>query len=192
MIYSLYGIVKFCGKDFFVIDCSGVGYKLICSKKSLEVIELGQKIEVFTYLILRENSINLFGFLDYENLEFFKLLITVSGIGPRCALGLLSKFSPQKISYFVNTGNSQELTCAPGVGPKTAKRIVLELKDKINSEFIDSKTGKNMIEASGALTSLGYSQAEISKVLEQLDISLSTELIIKQALKLFSLRNKKK
>ncbi|MDR1240542.1 MAG: Holliday junction branch migration protein RuvA [Oscillospiraceae bacterium] len=188
MIYSLRGFIKFLSSDFFVIECCGVGYKCICGSRFLEELRKrkeNSEIEVFVYMSVRENAVDLFGFSDSDNLEFFKLLISVKNVGSRTALGLLSEFSPDEISSMVISGDHSDMVRAPGIGEKTAKRIILELKDKLSkTKFLNIQTAssRNVSEASRALVVLGYSRREVIPVLANLDPNMSIEELIRRSL----------
>lgn len=156
---------------------------------------MGGKVTLFTHLNVKEDSMELFGFYDEDELECFKLLISVSGVGPKVALGILSDFEPDKLTLCIASGDSKTLTKANGVGAKLAQRIVLELKDKI-SNFSFKNTNDdtavnvaampmsdNISDAALALTSLGYTQAEAMAALSRLDANMSVEQLISAALK---------
>ena len=197
MIYSLNGELIFIKENFIVISCAGVGYKCMCSsftKASLED-KLRKQVSIYTYLSVHQDSMELFGFSDEKELECFKLLISVSGIGPKVALGVLSCFSSAKLSQIISLGDNKSLTSAPGIGAKTAKRIILELKDKFGTlseecaEFSGLETSLNgefknkKNEALRALIFLGYSKSEVMPVLSNLSENLSVEEMINSSLK---------
>lgn len=200
MIYSLRG--KLIHKEPFlaVVECGGVGYacRTTCSTSSqLEVV--GKEVSLYTYLYVREDNIELFGFYTIQELNCFKMLISVSGVGPKAALAILSDIDSQRFALTVASGDSKVFTKTKGVGPKLAQRIVLELKDKIAKET-DSKelaegfkvpevsSGDNVSEAMSALMVLGYTQAEAAGAVSKIDSSLSSGDIIKGALKLLAQR----
>jgi len=189
---------KFTG--FVIIDTNGVGYKICTSSKTLERIGvIGEEAKLYTYLHIREDIMLLYGFATQEELTCFELLISVSGVGPKAALALLSQHTPSKISLAIVSGDYKLLKEAPGIGLKTAQRVVLELKDKILKESKDcelaevifqEETGNADVgnssarEAISALMVLGYSQIEagqaVSRVFKE---GMSVEDTIKEALK---------
>lgn len=190
MIYSLNGILSNLEDDFFVVKCAGIGFKCKSDLKTLSHLKnsLGEEINVFTILNIRENAWDLFGFNDKIHVECFKMLTSVTGVGPKIALAIFSEFSPDEIFSMILMNNVNNFTMAFGVGEKMAKRIVLELKEKIKklplSEQISEQKGdNNKSKAISALEVLGYSAKEVAPVLEKLDGSAPTEELIKQALK---------
>ena len=186
MIYSLSGKLINLESDYFVVECSGIGFK--CKSDVKSIFELKDKINsqvtVFTVLNIRENSWDLFGFNSSSKVDFFKMLTSVTGVGPKAALSILSEFYHDDILSMINSGNYRGLTMANGVGDKMAKRIVLELKEKVKKISMDIPKLNNKLDAIKALEVLGYSAREVSSVLESLDSSLSVEELIKQSLKL--------
>ena len=195
MYYYIKGTLAVKGENYAVVDASGVGYKLNVSSTFMENSgPLGTDITVYTYLSVREDAMELYGFYSEEEREMFLKLISVSGVGPKVGLSVLSVGVPQKIAAAIVTADEKFLTKASGVGAKAAKRIILELKDKIdNSELGLSGTDAavtdvsevitdSRAEAMSALTVIGYSAQEAKNVLLKLDASLSTEELIKQAL----------
>ena len=195
MYYYIKGTLAVKGENYADVDASGVGYKLNVSSTFMENSgPLGTDITVYTYLSVREDAMELYGFYSEEEREMFLKLISVSGVGPKVGLSVLSVGVPQKIAAAIVTADEKFLTKASGVGAKAAKRIILELKDKIdNSELGLSGTDAavtdvsevitdSRAEAMSALTVLGYSAQEAKNVLLKLDASLSTEELIKQAL----------
>ncbi len=198
MIYSLKGILELVQDNFIVVNCAGVGYKCVCSlvTKSFFSEKLLKEITVYTHLSVRQDAIELFGFSNISELESFKLLTSVSGVGPKAALGILSQFSAEKLSFIISDSDSKSLTNAPGIGPKTAKRIILELKDKFSmnkvssmnetiSCDISSSIGKKN-EALNALMILGYLKQEVLPYLSNLSENLSIEEMIQSTLKYMS------
>lgn len=189
--------------DHAVIDVNGIGYMIYLSGLSMEQLPMiGSEIKVHTYLYLREDLMMLYGFLERDELEMFKLLLGVSGIGPKGAMAILSTLAPEDLRFAVLSGDSKTIAKAPGVGGKTAQRVVLELKDKMSLEdaferklahggeapgpTLDS-TAKN--DAIMALTALGYSSAESLKAVSKLELTedMDVEDILKAALKSMSL-----
>ena len=195
MISFLEGIVKLKTNNFIIINVNGIGFKLFMSENSINQITNNQNIKVYTYMRVLQDDISLFGFLNYEELAMFELLIGVSGIGAKSAINILSKIEPSKFALAVITNDINTLKELPGIGAKSAQRIILELKDKIKEEQIEFESKEisskiNNIEkaqdAIDALQVLGYNRKDIEKVIskiENLD-ELSTEEIIKKGLKL--------
>ena len=196
MIYSVRG--KLTHKEPFlaVVECAGVGYacRTTCST-SAQLGETGKEVYLYTYLHVREDNVELFGFYSMQELNCFKMLISVSGVGPKAALSILSDIDAQRSALTVTSGDSKVFTKTKGVGPKLAQRIVLELKDKIAKESItasDIKSsgnifvpeGDNCAEAVSALMVLGFSQEEVAAAVSKIDTSLDTGEIVKQALKI--------
>ena len=193
MIYSLNGKLILIENNFLVIECCGVGYKCMCSVFTQESLKkyINQEINIYTHLNVHQDAIELFGFYDTSELECFKLLTSVSGIGPKAALGILSHFSVEKIAQIISSEDSKSLTSAPGVGVKTAKRTILELKDKFSKLDIKN-TKENSLhlskknEALNALSCLGYSKSEIMPWLSNLSENLTVEEMIQSTLKYIS------
>ena len=196
MIYSVRG--KLTHKEPFlaVVECAGVGYacRTTCST-SAQLGDTGKEVYLYTYLHVREDNVELFGFYSMQELNCFKMLISVSGVGPKAALSILSDIDAQRFALTVASGDSKVFTKTKGVGPKLAQRIVLELKDKIAKESItasDIKSsgnifvpeGDNCAEAVSALMVLGFSQEEVAAAVSKIDTSLDTGEIVKQALKI--------
>jgi len=183
------GYVTFLGEDYLVLENKGIGYRIYTSKNSIaKVSNTKDEIKVFTYLNLREDGIYLYGFYDYEELNMFKMLLLVSKIGPKMALGLLSSLNVNDIKSAIFNNNPDLLSRAPGIGKKTAGRIILELKDRIDSISIDEVEiggeNRNIDDAVSALLSLGYTRNEINNVFSQMELgNLKTEDIIKLSIK---------
>lgn len=194
MIAFLKGKVDFKTNSFIVIDVNGIGFKVFMTESSIQSIEKEQEIKVYTYMRVMEDDMSLYGFLNNEELAMFELLISVGGIGAKSAIAILSNIEPSAFALAVITDDVSKLKKLPGIGPKTAQRIILELKDKIKSEqaLEDSSDIKEKIvidnntqDAIDALQVLGYNRKSIEKALEGLDTKdMSVEEIIKQGLKL--------
>ncbi|MDK2918448.1 MAG: holliday junction helicase RuvA [Candidatus Petromonas sp.] len=197
MIDFIKGSIEYCGDDHLVIENNGIGYKVYTS--SYTIFNLGEKKEsvtLYTQMIVREDDISLCGFSTRNELKMFDLLKTVKGVGTKVALGILSSISYLDLVNILASGDTNSLTKAPGIGKKTAQRIILELKDKVSKKIqldnIDEYSlENNFIYSSGenneaveALVSLGYSKTEAQEVLRKIDNNLSIEDMIKQALKL--------
>ena len=203
MFYSLTGKIIYKDEQSVALLVGGVGFKCFTTRSTLAKVNSSGNSEetLFTYLNVREDALDLFGFYSSEELDAFKLLLGVSGVGPKAALAILSELTPDNFAVAVASGDTKAITQANGVGPKLAQRIVLELKDKISSvSFISEESSNissavsqvasksNSQEAVQALTALGYTQTEASVAISKLDQSLSVEDLIKGALKNMTLR----
>ena len=169
MYYYIEGTVTYKSFDFLVVDAAGVGYKIGMADSSISKVSVGEKRRIFTYLNVREDAMDLYGFLTEEELNLFRLLISVSGIGPKVGLGILSAISPSEFALAVVTGNVKAITKAPGVGPKVAQRIILELKDKMKKAEI-----AEMPEDYGAFTDSSDEAVSALMVLSLIHISEPT------------------
>ena len=204
MFYHVRGTLVVCESGFAVVECGCVGYQLTTSLYTAERIggKMNEEVRLFTHLAVREDGVELYGFSSKEELSAFRLLISVSGVGPKAATSILSQLSPDRFAYAVSTDDAKALSRAPGIGTKTAARIILELKDKIAKGSIPAESqggipaaaasapkaasGK-LSEAADALAVLGYSRSEVTEVLRTIDTaSLSLEGIITAALRRFS------
>lgn len=195
MFAYLKGSLEVKTKGYIVIDVGGVGYKVFMSETAIEKLgELGQNVKVHTYLRVREDDMSLYGFNTNEELRMFELLLSVSGIGAKSAISILSNITPSSFALAVITNNVEKIKSLPGIGPKSAQRIILELKDKIKTEETSKEveegtkqeqenTNEKVLEAVSALQVLGYSRKEIEKALETVDKeNLSIEDIIRKGL----------
>ncbi len=196
MYYSLRGKIIHREAGMFVIECAGVGYKCFSTASTLSSLVNDKETMVYTHLSVREDAMDLYGFSNMAELNSFKMLISVSGVGPKSALALLSEVTPEKLALCIVSGDSKTLTKAQGIGPKAAQRIILELKDKIKNEelasavvqstaSVDLSSG-NVSEAISALVVLGYSQSEAASAVSKHDSSLSVQELIRLALKTLS------
>ena len=196
MFYYLNGPVAEIEANLAVIDCGGVGYACATTNYTLSQLKKGEKAKLYTYMNVREDAAELYGFASQDELHSFKLLLSVSGIGPKAALAILSSITPADLAMAVVMGDEKALTAVPGIGKKIAQRIILELKDKLAKEqssfTADSRGGVPSVtvsgdkarEAAAALAVLGYSSTEVTAALKGLDINaLPLEEIIRQALK---------
>lgn len=196
MIYSVRGNLIHKEPMLAVVECGGVGYACRTTySTSSQLTAEGSEVRLYTHLYVREDNIELFGFYSMQELNCFRMLITVSGVGPKAALAILSDIDSQRFALTIASGDSKVFTKTKGIGPKLAQRIVLELKDKIAKES-DSKEladgfkvpevirGDNASEAMSALMVLGYTQAEAAGAVSQIDSSLDSGEIIKRALKI--------
>ena len=198
MFSYLKGFLAQKGQNYVVIDVSGVGFKVYTSMTSLEGITAKNEndpVTFYTYLYIKEGIMDLYGFSTQEELNMFELLISVSGVGAKGAIAILSSLTPQKLAVSLVTNDVSSIKKASGIGPKTAQRIILELKDKIKNEELTASAEEGGIseeipltssraEAVSALMVLGYSKFEAERAVSKIDTSLTeTEDIIKAALK---------
>lgn len=197
MFYYLDGAVAEILPGLAVIDCGGVGYACLTTNHTLSQLRKGERSKLYTYLNVGESVFDLYGFASSKELESFRMLLGVSGVGPKAALAILSACTPEALALAVVSGDEKALTAAPGVGKKIAQRIILELKDKLAREssatgldFSGGNAGKATAftskagEAAAALAVLGYSAQEAAAALKGLDTdALSLEELIRQALK---------
>lgn len=196
MFYSITGNVVFTDENTVAVDCNGVAFQLNASRNTLTSCSaIGEKVTLFTHMSVREDAIELFGFADKGELDCFRKLINVSGVGPKAALAILSVLTPDRLAVCIASGDVKAITAAQGVGSKIAQRVVLELKGKLDmiasssaamgeaasaQKAYVSYQGEDAVEA---LTMLGYSRSEASIAVGRLDTSLPTDQLIKQALK---------
>ena len=200
MIAYLKGTLEEIGNDYIIVDVNDIGYQV---KVSLRVIEglpmVGSKIKIHTYTYVREDVLALYGFLTKDDLQMFLLLLGVNGVGPKGALGILSMFSAQELRLAIISQDSKTISKAPGIGAKTAQRMLIDLKDKISVEDTFEKMGEDIAvshnvrtqnngargDAMEALTALGYSASESMKAVNAVEITedMSSDTILKLALK---------
>ena len=194
MIAYIKGKLEVKTKDYIVVDVMGIGYKIFMSDTSINELEKGKEVKIYTYMKVSENDMSLYGFLNNEDLVTFELLITVGGIGAKSAISILSNITPSKFALAVISSDINTLKKLPGIGPKTAQRIILELKDKMKTDNAiveeDSevktaiKLDNKANDAAEALCVLGYARKDVETVLEKIDTqNLTVEDIIKQGLK---------
>jgi len=185
MISKIEGEVWDINIKFMTVGVGGVGFKIYATTETKEVSHKGEKISLFTHLIVREDALDLYGFLSEEELEFFEMLISISGIGPKTALNVLNISSVQALKIAISTGDVSHLVKVSGIGKKIAEKIVLELKDKIFVNEGDSEISlRDEIDAVEALKALGYSQRDAREALKDVDKKITnTSDRIKQALK---------
>ncbi len=193
MYYYVNGTVAEIGPNLAVIDCGGVGYACATTNYTLAQLKRGEQAKLYTYLHVREEIFDLYGFSTQAELSSFKMLLGVSGVGPKAALAILSSGTPDQLALSIVTGDEKSLTGVPGIGKKIAQRIILELKDKLAKEQtgFDAKMGTlspipaggKTQEAASALAVLGYSSQEISAALKGVDAALPVEEMIRIALK---------
>jgi len=187
------GKVEEIEKDRVVIEVNNIGYEINMPESDLFTLDINQEIKIYTYLHVREDDMKLFGFLSYETLGFFRKLISVSGVGPKVALGIISNIVTSDMCIAIATENVAALKQVPGIGPKMAQKIIFELKDKVLKEEVINASKKvekkvtinpNISEATTALQVLGYSERQIKEVISGLEVEEDTvEDIIKKVLK---------
>lgn len=199
MFYYLNGELAYCSINTCVIDCGGVGYKLTVSHNTSSTLlsKINTKVKLFTHLSVREDGVELFGFGSDEERECFNNLTSVSGVGPKAAMSILSSMTPSSLALAICTEDTKSIAKSPGIGPKSAARIVLELKDKMSKDLFSSSgsTEKlntppqktllrgNISEASEALMVLGYDKSTILAVVADIDPKLDVGEIVRLALK---------
>ncbi|WP_395150841.1 Holliday junction branch migration protein RuvA [uncultured Allofournierella sp.] len=195
MIYCLQGTVLKKTLDMVVLSCAGVGYQMLVPASVASALPaVGQEATLFTEMHLTENDVTLYGFASEEQKACFKLLTSVSGVGPKVGIAILNVLTPEKITLAISAADHKAFTAANGVGPKLAQRIVLELKDKVAKGLAEGVTlgdvggssaapAGNMTQAIAALTSLGYSPSEAAAAVAKTDETLPVEEIIKLALR---------
>lgn len=198
MFYYVKGKVAHVAPYVAVIDCGGVGYACRTTQTTLSHLEKGKEATLYTYLNVREDAMELYGFFTENELGCFKMLLGVSGVGPKAALAILSATTPEGLASAIITGDERALTAAQGVGKKIAQRIILELKDKLAKGQLPTAGGSEAYggsgvtvipqnkasEAAAALAVLGYSSAEVAMALKGIELeSLPLEEIVRQALK---------
>ncbi len=199
MFYYVKGELAYADHSTCVIDCSGVGYKLTVSGFTSDplISKLGKQVLLYTHLSVREDGVELYGFGSTEERECFNNLTSVSGVGPKVAMSILSTLSPEKLALAICTDDAKAIAKAPGIGTKSAQRIILELKDKMSKSMLTYSTdtstptpsaplasgGSNVAEATEALMVLGYDKSTILAALKGVDTSLDVSDIIKAVLK---------
>lgn len=195
MFYSLRGTLIHTEPNMAVMECGGVGFQCMTTMSTLRTLpKIGGEVTLYTHLNVREDAMDLFGFSSRGELNCFKMLIAVSGVGPKAGLSILSELAPEQVAMAVSAGDSKALTRAAGVGPKLAQRIVLELTDKVKKmavttgNFVPEQAGvvsasANVAEAVKALTVLGYSATDAASIAAKFDSSLPVEELIRLSLR---------
>ncbi len=197
MIAYIKGTLERRAESYIIIETGGIGYQIFVSPATLAKLpQTGEMVKVFTYFSVKEDGVSLYGFASAEEQEMFHKLLTVSGVGPKGALGFLSQLTPQEIILAIISEDVKTLSKAPGVGRKTAQRVILELKDKFKTEealsmggevqgIVETSAGGDAkFEAIDAMTALGYSRSEAAKAVNAVAAEgMSTEDILKAALK---------
>lgn len=204
MIGFLKGKVEYIFIDYCLLDVGGVGYRVFVSNNTRARLRQGQETMLFTHLSVREDAMQLYGFSTQEEYDLFQLLIAISGIGPKVAMGIIGSITPEGLSQAIQNKNVKALTALPGIGKKSAERMILELKDKLTFNgndddiqhvgglFGESKVGEDILsEATAALISLGYSQAEVNTAFQnmgKINHESDVQNVIKLALRQLSRR----
>ena len=199
MFYYVRGKLVHVEEGMAAVECAGVAFALKTTNNSLsKPPALQTAVSLYTYFLVREGAMELYGFYDQGELNCFQMLLTVSGVGPKAALAILSQLSPEKFALCVATGDVKSITRAQGVGPKLAQRLILEHKDKVQNEQIAKGVGMDHIpapavlagayvqEAISALVVLGYTQSEAASAMAKLDASLPVEELIRLGLKMIA------
>ncbi|MGB7604936.1 MAG: Holliday junction branch migration protein RuvA [Lutisporaceae bacterium] len=192
MYEYLKGKLESIHEDYLVIDVTGIGYKVSSSQNTIRNAVVDSIVKIYTQLIVKEDDMVLFGFDTRDELNMFKLLNTVSGVGPKAAVGLLNQFKSQEIAIAIISNDVSKLVRAQGIGKKTAERIILELKDKINTnsaiavQAFDSDSS-DLAQVIEALTSLGYNYSEAAQAVSKIkNTQASINVLIKEALKILA------
>ena len=195
MIYSLDGTLTYFDQNFAVVSCGGVGFKCFTTLTTLQSLPgVGKPVQLFTYLSVREDALDLYGFATTAELDCFKLLISVNGVGPKAALAILSELSADRLAVCIAGGDAKSLTRAPGIGKKIAERIVLELKDKMGVLDLGSSrevqaaaaantAGSVAAEAVEALVALGYGQSDAAVAVGQMEPGLAVDEMSRRGLR---------
>lgn len=190
MIGSIKGKIIFKNEKFLIVETNNIGYKINISLDTLSKIKkINEEIFFWIHTHVREDILDLYGFLDREELDFFEMLINVSGIGPKGALGILGIASIDTLKTAIATSDTAYLTKISGIGKKTAEKIIIELRDKMQEKNIEGKTGTSLrdeLDALEALKSLGYSQNEAREALKKVSPSADTNTKVREALKILS------
>ncbi len=192
MFYYIEGQIVFCEPGTAVIDVGGVAYKMTVSYNTFASMAGKDRARLYTYLSVSENGIELYGFHDTDELDVYKLLTSISGVGPKAALAILSIMTPSQLEKAVSSDDPRAISKAQGIGSKTAQLIILKLKDKLsiyrnNDDTTVSSGGANAVDALEALTALGYARSDASKIISSMNVSsMTAEDIIREALKRLS------
>lgn len=197
MFYYLEGPITVVEQNLAVVDIDGAGYACFTTMNTLSHLEIGKKARLYTFCNIKEDIFDIYGFYDMREKRFFEQLLTVSGVGPKAALSILSSGTPESLAVAIINDDERALTMAPGIGKKIAQRVILELKDKIAKESVGLKssgfsaaapgagaTGTKLTDAASALAVLGYNQSEIAAALRGIETeALTVEEIIRSVLK---------
>lgn len=198
MLAYIKGTVAGCGQDFVIVDNHGIGYRIFVPTTLASELSAGDEVKIYTYFAVREDAVCLYGFQTQDELDLYKMLLSVSGIGPKAAMGILSVMSADDVRFAVLSDDAGAIAKAPGVGKKTAQKVILELKDRLSLEEAFEKKAANTKESSNAeaggaqseaimaLAALGYSNSEAMKAVRKVapeHEGADTEELIKAALK---------
>ena len=196
MIAFVKGVLEDCSGGSIIVDNNGIGYEILVSEHTVSQLPaIGSQIKLYTHFNVREDAMQLFGFLEKSDLQMFQLLITVNGIGPKGALGILSAMSANKLRFAIYAQDAKTISKAPGIGKKTAEKMILELKDKVNLQdtisLVESKQEETellsnaKVETIEALEALGYSRSESVKAIQKVPDAkhMNTEELLKASLK---------
>lgn len=200
MIAFIQGELCEVGQDTIIVACQGIGYEIqVPVSVAQSLSDPGSRVKIYTYTYVREDALGLFGFLTKDDLTVFKLLITVNGVGPKAALAILSSMTADELRFAILAEDAKAISKAPGIGPKTAKRMIIELKDKLDLESMIDNHGDSSTYAAGnteaaasvrdevimALTALGYSNTEAVRAVRAVSGAdeMDSETLLKQALK---------
>lgn len=199
MYYCVTGTLIYTEPQMAVVDCGGVGYKCVTTLRTQAALPpVGKEVTLYTHLNVREDALDLYGFFTPQECRSFRQLTGVSGVGPKSALAILSDMSPDQLALCIASGDAKTLARAPGIGPKAAQRLILELRDKMTPDQMDGpagavaaqagKTDSGVGEAVSALCALGYSQMEAVQALSGLSPELPVEELVKRGLKALASR----
>lgn len=198
MYYCVTGKLLHTETYLAVVDCGGVGYKCVTTLTTLSCLPpKGEVVTLYTHLNVREDALDLFGFYTLEELDSFRMLIGISGVGPKSALAILSDLTPDRLALCIASGDSKSLTRAPGIGPKAAQRIILELRDKISDAAVASGVSSagggavaasDLSEAASALAALGYSQSDAARALSGVPAGTPIDEMVRIGLRVLSAR----
>jgi Holliday junction DNA helicase RuvA len=196
MIYSIKGNVSHIEQNTAIIECNNIGYKCFVSNNTFSKLSIGADTFLYTYMNVKDDGIDLYGFNTTDELKTFKILISISGVGPKAAMSILSEFDPYTLTLAVASNDYKRITKCQGIGTKTAQRIVLELKDKLKVDFASSDSmnpdealvdftqiSSSAKEAISALKTLGYSEFEATNIIKKQNSNMSVEELIRLALK---------
>lgn len=201
MISYIKGELAEISEQSVVVECGGIGYEIsVPASAASELLHIGSEVKIYTYLYVREDAVNLYGFLTRDDLAVFKMLIGVNGIGPKGALGILSAITPDDLRFAILADDVKTIAKAPGIGAKTAQKMIIELRDKMKlsdvfeqklmheqggEQDIQNASGDIRHEAIQALVALGYSTAEATKAVRRVEPSddMTVEMLLKEALK---------
>jgi holliday junction DNA helicase RuvA len=183
MIGSIKGNIQHKGSNYILVEAQGVGYKVFVTPIHLASMKIGTDISLFTHTYVREDQITLYGFQTIEELEFFELLLTVSGVGPKSALGIMSLSSLEMIKSAIASGDAGVFKKVSGIGTKTAERVIVELREKLKAEGVSAPVAKEHSDALEALVALGYREQESREALKSIPSDKSLQEKIKIALK---------